>query len=163
MSRPDRLMSSVGAPFHPVSHYNSPADVLYDSALSPAEKRVILSSWALDMYAVNCRPALREIPGIARPMHLNDILAALRQLDKADELPRGDGAPVGMPAQARRSDGNARPRIAIPLSRWSRAANVRRYRRLLDTQLTDHERRYIEERLAQELGDVRSAEPANRP
>ncbi|MCK1745093.1 hypothetical protein IVA80_30830 [Bradyrhizobium sp. 139] len=69
MSRPDRLMSSVGSPFHAVSHYNSPADVLYDSALSTAEKRVILSSRASDMYAIDCRPALRKIPGIAKPMH----------------------------------------------------------------------------------------------
>lgn len=42
MSRPDPLTGSVGAPFHPVSHYNSPADVLNDEALSPPEKRVIL-------------------------------------------------------------------------------------------------------------------------
>jgi hypothetical protein len=155
MSRPDRLTGSVGAQFHPVSHYNSPADVLDDSALSPAEKRIILSSWASDMYAVDSCPGLREIPGIAEPMHLKDILAALRQLDKADDRPRGDDA-VDTPAQARRSAGNTRPRIAIPKSRWSRDANVRRYRRLLDTQLTDHERHYVEQRLAEELGEVSS-------
>jgi hypothetical protein len=170
MSRPDRSAGTVGALFHPLSHYSSPADVLGDRALSPAAKRVILSSWASDMYAVDSRPALREIPGIAKPMHLKDILAALRQLDGADDRARGNG-PVAL---ARRFDGNALPRIAIPKYRWSRDANVRRYRRLLDTQLTDHERRYVEQRLAEQLGEVSSVvrttqratppvEPANRP
>jgi hypothetical protein len=82
MNRPDRLTGSVAAPFHSVSHYTSPADVLDDAALSPAEKRVILSSWASDMYAVDSCPGLRQIPGIAEPMYLKDILAALRKLDK---------------------------------------------------------------------------------
>jgi hypothetical protein len=170
MSRPDRSTGTAGALFYPVSHYSSPADVLGDSGLSPAEKRGILSSWASDMYAVDSRPALREIPGIAKPMHLKDILAALRQIDGADDRARGNGRV----AQARRFDGNALPGIAIPKYRWTRDANVRRYRRLLDTQLTDHERRYVEQRLAEELGEVSSVvrttqssddpvEPANRP
>jgi hypothetical protein len=142
--------------FHSVSHYTSPADVLDDAALSPAEKRVILSSGASDMYAVDSCSGLRQIPGIAEPMYLKDILAALRKLDKADDRPRGDDAVVDTLAQARISAGSTRPRIAIPKSRWSRDANVRRYRRLLDTQLTDHERRYVEQRLAEELGEVSS-------
>ena len=156
MNRSDRLTGSVGAQFHSVSHYTSPADVLDDAASSPAEKRVILSSWASDMYAVDSCPGLRQIPGIAEPMYLKDILAALRKLDKADDRPRGDDAVVDTLAQARISAGSTRPRIAIPKSRWSRDANVRRYRRLLDTQLTDHERRYVEQRLADELGEVSS-------
>jgi hypothetical protein len=36
-------------------------------------------------------------------------------------------------------------------SRWTREANVRRYRKLLNTQLTDVERDFIERRLAEEL------------
>jgi hypothetical protein len=36
-------------------------------------------------------------------------------------------------------------------SRWTREANVRRYRKLLTTQLTDIERSFIERRLAEEL------------
>jgi hypothetical protein len=35
--------------------------------------------------------------------------------------------------------------------RWTREANVRRYRKLLDTQLTDLERSFVERRLAEEL------------
>jgi len=34
---------------------------------------------------------------------------------------------------------------------------VQRYRRLLGTQLTDHERRYVERRLAEELAEIGSA------
>ena len=36
-------------------------------------------------------------------------------------------------------------------SRWTRDANVQRYRKLLNTQLTDIERSFIERRLAEEL------------
>jgi len=36
-------------------------------------------------------------------------------------------------------------------SRWTREANVRRYRKLLNTRLTDIERNFIERRLAEEL------------
>ena len=51
----------------------------------------------------------------------------------------------------------ALPRIAISTkSRWSSEANVRRYRRLLATQLTENERRYVERRLAEELAELRS-------
>ncbi len=36
-------------------------------------------------------------------------------------------------------------------SRWSREENVRRYRKLLNTQLTGIERKFIKRRLAEEL------------
>lgn len=42
----------------------------------------------------------------------------------------------------------SRPRNHL---RWIREANVRRYRKLLDTQLTDLERSFVERRLAEEL------------
>jgi hypothetical protein len=37
------------------------------------------------------------------------------------------------------------------LKRFSREANVQRYRKLLATKLTEHERRFVERRLAEEL------------
>jgi hypothetical protein len=52
MSHTDRTDNNVEAFFHPVSHYESPDDVLNDARLSTNEKRVILSSWASDMYVV---------------------------------------------------------------------------------------------------------------
>jgi len=144
MSQADRITGSIDARFHTVSHYNSPADVLDDKALSAAEKRAILSSWASDMYAVDSQPSLREIPGIARPMLLADIMAARRQLDE-------DFLPGQTPFAAARGNG-ARPRIMVSAkSRWDSEASVRRYRRLLETQLTDHERRFVERRLGEEL------------
>lgn len=89
--------SALSLLFHPAAHYDSPADVLSAKDLSAPEKRIILSSWASDMYAVESRPALREIPGMGHPIRLSDILAALRQLDgdnDDDDPPRGGGVPM---------------------------------------------------------------------
>ncbi|UWU94527.1 hypothetical protein [Bradyrhizobium sp. CB1015] len=83
--------------FHPAAHYDAPADVLNAAELSPPEKRIILSSWASDMYAVESCPALREIPGMSHTVRLADILAALRKLDgdnDNDDPPRGGGVPM---------------------------------------------------------------------
>jgi hypothetical protein len=63
------------------------------------EKRVILSSWASDMFAVESCPSLREIPGIGRAIRLADILAALRKLDGEDDDPPRPG---GFPMRLRR-------------------------------------------------------------
>lgn len=87
--------STVHPLFHPAAHYDSPDDVLNDASLSTPEKRVILSSWASDMYAVESCPALREIPGMGHTIRLSSILAALRQLDEDDDdPPRGGGVPM---------------------------------------------------------------------
>ena len=80
MSKAD-LSTTDFALFHPAAHYDSPNEVLSDRQLSDAEKRVILSSWASDMFAVESCPGLRDIPGMGHPIRLADILAALRQLD----------------------------------------------------------------------------------
>lgn len=81
--------------FHPAAHYASPDDVLNAEELSTPEKRIILSSWASDMYAVESCPALREIPGMGHKIRLADVLAALRRLDgDDDDPPRGGGVPM---------------------------------------------------------------------
>ena len=163
MSHADRMSNALGGEFHPVSYYDSPDAVLRDPGMSAAEKRVILSSWASDMYAVDSNPALREVPGIARPMHLADILAALRSLDDDnDPPPRGAAAmrPIRLSklnAIAGDAEGLRRRqpmRIAVARAgreRFGREANVRRYRRLLATYLTEKERQFVERRLAEEL------------
>jgi hypothetical protein len=92
MSRVNRTHNSLDVLFRPASHYDAPEQVLNDTELSIAEKRVILSSWASDIYTVESCPWLREVPGIAQPIALKDILAALRQLDPKDDddpPPRG--------------------------------------------------------------------------
>jgi hypothetical protein len=86
--------------FRSVSHYDGPADVLADANLSQPEKRAILSSWASDMYAPESAPALRQIPGMDRPIRLSEILSALRELDgDSDDDPPPPG---GLPMRLRR-------------------------------------------------------------
>jgi hypothetical protein len=165
MSQANHTANNVEPFFHPVSHHNSPDDVLKDARLSTDEKRVVLSSWASDMYAVEYHPALREVPGIPHRLRLDDILAALKQLDDTDPPPRGGLAmrlppfskldcasdvsqrAIGRPGRCRPIKASHTPSI----SRWTREANVRRYGRLLSTRLTDVERDFIERRLAKEL------------
>jgi hypothetical protein len=106
--------------FHPAAHYASPSAVLDDRGLSTPEKRIILSSWASDMYAVESHPALREIPGLDHTIRLADILAALRRLDDDDDPPPPGGASMRLrrPASDAGADGDGRPpdgRAAIDL------------------------------------------------
>ena len=170
MSQANRTANNVEPFFHPVSHYDSPADVLDDAKLSTEEKRLILSSWASDMYAVESHPALREVPGIPRRLRLDDILAALKRLDDDIDPPPRGGLAMRLPRLSKldcvasdelqrfidRHPATRRHRsIQVSRtpshSRWTREANVRRYRKLLNTRLTDIERNFIERRLAEEL------------
>ena len=170
MSQADRTANNVEFLFHPVSHYDSPEDVLQDASLSTDEKRVILSSWASDMYVVESQPTLREVPGLPHRLRLEDILAALKRLDDdTDPPPRGglamrplrlarlDCAASSAASRFQASLAAARRSPAIPsrrapgASRWEREANVRRYRKLLATPLTEIERKFVERRLAEEL------------
>jgi hypothetical protein len=169
MSQANRTVSDFVPRFHSVSHYNSPEDVLNDVKLSIDERRVILSSWASDMYAVESHPGLRKVPGIPHRLRLDDILAALMQLDdETDPSPPRGGMAMRLPGFSElncASDGprrfigegasrRHRPAIAMRTprgSRWTREENVRRYRKLLQTQLTDMERKFVERRLAEEL------------
>ena len=97
MTNANATTRGLGPLFHPAAHYASPSAVLDDIELSTAEKRIILSSWASDMYAVESHPALREIPGMDQPIRLADILTALRELDDDDDdPPPGGGVPMRM-------------------------------------------------------------------
>jgi hypothetical protein len=72
-----------------------PQDVVVDTDLTLNEKRAILAAWASDACAVEAAPALRRPPGGGRPVSVDAILEALRDLDKA-------ARDAGMTAQARR-------------------------------------------------------------
>jgi len=170
MSQTNRTANNVEPVFKPVSHYASPHDVLDDVKLSREEKRLILSSWASDIYAVESHPALREVPGISHRLRLDDILTALKQLDEDnDPPPRGGLAMrlprftkldcaasheprliISKPAAARRCR-STQASYTSSRARWTREENVRRYRKLLNTRLTEIERSFIERRLAEEL------------
>jgi len=110
MTNPNANASDLALLFHPAAHYASPGAVLDDPGLSIPEKRIILSSWASDMYAVESHPELREIPGQNHAIRLADILAALRKLDEDDDPPRG-GATMRMrhPASDAESDHDGWP------------------------------------------------------
>lgn len=133
MDKANRSYTIIDTNFHPVSHYDTPADVLRDARLSTGEKRVILSSWASDMYTVESNPALREVPGVSQVMRLSDILAALRELDGQSDPPRGGAAmrpwkPVSLDVIGRTF---AAPRDRRPMRRsWVAASGARQFVRV---------------------------------
>jgi hypothetical protein len=89
MKPPDSFPSS-GKPFdldldellHPAQAFEHPRDVLNDPDLTLNEKRAILASWASDACAVEAAPVLRCAPGSRHAIAVDDILEALRNLDK---------------------------------------------------------------------------------
>jgi hypothetical protein len=78
---------------HPAQAFAHPRDVVQDPDLTLNEKRAILASWASDACAVEVAPTLRCAPGAGRGVSVDEILEALRALDKqvndaADRLER---------------------------------------------------------------------------
>jgi hypothetical protein len=69
--------------FHPACYYGHPRDVLADAALSLAEKRAVLSSWASDACAIASCPPLRHPPFAARAASFDEVMDALMELDRA--------------------------------------------------------------------------------
>jgi hypothetical protein len=67
---------------HPAQAFEHPDQVVNDPDLTLNEKRAILASWASDACAVEAAPALRCAPGGRRPVSVDDILDALRALDR---------------------------------------------------------------------------------
>ena len=73
----------LDALLHPASAFDHPQDVVRDPDLTTEEKRAILSSWASDACAVELQPAVRLPPGAKQPVGFDDIVDALRSLDRA--------------------------------------------------------------------------------
>ena len=65
---------------HPAQMFNHPGEVVSDPDLTLNQKRAILASWASDACAVEAAPALRM--GRKAPVHFDEIMEALRLLDK---------------------------------------------------------------------------------
>jgi len=79
----------LDALLHPAQAFEHPMKVVDDSDLTLAEKRAILASWASDASAVEATPALRLPPGSPRRVEFDDVMDALRALDRrAGERPR---------------------------------------------------------------------------
>ncbi len=95
----DENVYDLNAILHPGSVFDHPRDVLADPALSRAEKRAILASWASDAAAVTSCPALRAMPGAKEPVSIDDILEALASLDHSPRNPPG-----GKPARQKSAE-----------------------------------------------------------
>jgi hypothetical protein len=87
MKNPDRsnrfdVELDIDALLHPAQAFECPQQVVNDPDLTLNEKRAILASWASDACAVEANPALRHPPGTGRPISVDEILEALRGLDR---------------------------------------------------------------------------------
>jgi hypothetical protein len=87
----------LNAILHPASVFDHPRDVVADPTISIGEKRAILASWASDAAAVASNPTLRELPGGAQPVTIDEILEALSALDPRPPK----GPPGGKPARVK--------------------------------------------------------------
>jgi hypothetical protein len=67
---------------HPAQAFGHPHHVVSDPDLTLNEKRAILASWASDACAIEAAPALRKTPGTGRLVRFDDIMDALRALDR---------------------------------------------------------------------------------
>jgi hypothetical protein len=74
---------------HPAGAFAHPSKVVDDPDLTLNEKRAILAAWASDACAIEAAPSLRCLPGGQRPVSFDDIMVALRALDKQAQ-DRGD-------------------------------------------------------------------------
>jgi hypothetical protein len=67
---------------HPAQAFEHPSHVVDDPDLTLNEKRAILASWASDACAPEAAPHLRCAPGGKKPVLFDDVMEALRTLDK---------------------------------------------------------------------------------
>src|SRR3984957_10830864 len=87
---------------HPGTAFEHPRDVVSHAALSLAEKRAILASWASDASAIASCPSLRAPEGLKAPVTIDDVLEALCALDEGPRHPPG-GKPMRLRSVDRRA------------------------------------------------------------
>jgi hypothetical protein len=88
---------------HPGTVFSHPRDVVSHPGLTLAEKRAILASWASDASAIASCPALRAPAGLRTPVHIDDILDALRTLDQNGPRHPPGGKPMRLRSSERRA------------------------------------------------------------
>jgi hypothetical protein len=71
----DELLDPAGA-------FDHPRCVVDDADLTVNEKRAILARWASDACALETMPTLRRLPKGRRPVPIDDIFDALKDLDR---------------------------------------------------------------------------------
>jgi hypothetical protein len=66
-----------------------PIDVVREPSLSVDDKRTILAAWASDFYAVESKPALRQVPGTLEPISMRYSLLSKNWTGDtgSDEMP----------------------------------------------------------------------------
>jgi hypothetical protein len=69
---------------HPAQAFEHPSNVVNDPDLTLNEKRAILASWASDACAIAAAPDLRRAPGGQKAVKFDDVMEALRTLDKQE-------------------------------------------------------------------------------
>jgi hypothetical protein len=74
----------LDALLNPARAFEYPMKVVNDPDLTLSEKRAILASWASDACAVEAAPALRQPPGAGKTVEFDDIMDALRLLDRQE-------------------------------------------------------------------------------
>jgi hypothetical protein len=72
----------LDALLHPAQAFEHPMSLVNDPDLTLSEKRAILASWASDICGREGAPALRCIPGTFKPVAFDDVMDALRNLDR---------------------------------------------------------------------------------
>ena len=85
----DDNVFDFNALIHPGTVFEAPQDVLDHPALSLAEKRAILASWASDASAIASCPSMRAPAGLKKPVSIDEILDALCALDGGPRTPPG--------------------------------------------------------------------------
>ncbi len=74
-----------------IPSYLDPFNVAQHPSLEPEVKRAILASWASDKNAVENQPAMRKPPDMEGPVSIDDILDAMRTLDRQRDTSRPTG------------------------------------------------------------------------
>jgi hypothetical protein len=94
-SAPAQATAAISAAhlLHPAQHFDHPRDVLAAADIDNDEKRAILASWASDIFAIESIPALRLYPGTDKAVSYDEIIEALKTLDKDDQQSGEQGSP----------------------------------------------------------------------
>lgn len=83
LAPPRGLKTLLERGIRPAVGFAHPSEVVKDPHLTIEQKREILTSWASDASAVQDEPTLRWLLGTIEPVPLEDVLAALKRLDRA--------------------------------------------------------------------------------
>ena len=93
-SIPEKASAAINAAhlLHPAKHFDHPRDVLAADDIGQDEKRAILASWASDIFTIESIPTLRLYPGTDQAVTYDEIIEALKTLDKPDRQSEEQGS-----------------------------------------------------------------------